>query len=837
MPELVLVGLGSFLWNPNNTADLLGPGQTPDGEDPVLITNDYLLTAVRALAYVVQDRVRRAVDYRNLGSEELGSVYESLLELHPVLNVPARTFELSVAAGNERKTTGSYYTPDSLVQCLLDSALEPVVEDRLKGKRGSDAELALLDLKVCDPASGSGHFLIAAAHRLARHLARIRTGESEPSPDDYQHALRDVIGHCIYGVDINPMAVELCKVSLWVEALEPGKPLTFLDHHIQCGNSLLGATPALLKKGIPDDAFKPIEGDDNKVCAELKKDNKQERKDYELGYRDFHFVIEMGNLPAEFARLTSEDDESFATVKDKERKYADLVRGTAYQNARLLADAWCATFVWKKDDSELGRLCPTERMFRNLQSSPHTLLPGVREEIERLSQEYQFIHWHLACPDVFQSPAEGETAMNELAGWDGGFDVVLGNPPWERVNLQEREWFAERVPQIAQAPNTAARRQLISALKVAHPATYETFRAALRNAAVMIHFGRNSGRFPLCGRGDVNLYAVFAELMQVLLGVKGRAGRIVPSGIVTTNTTRFFFAALIETQSLVSFFDFDNRKGIFPAVQGNVRFCLLTTSRQENQDFEIAAQLSRPAELNSPEFRYRMTFEDVHRINPRTPTCPLLPTVNDAEIVKLLYRRNGCVADEESPSGDNRFTFRRMLHMSDDSGLFCTLEGLQEAGLRRSGNVFLMNDKLFVPLYEAKLAHQYNHRAATFEGIEPRRRFGVHPGTKPTFPQHLGEADFAILPRYWVPIEAVNQKEPCAQWLMAFRDAISAVADSRSLVASVLPVYGVGHTCSLFFVAGTGADACCAIAAFNSFAMDYVLRQKAERSPRKFFHY
>src|SRR5690606_3627957 len=150
------------------------------------------LLAIRELAYVEQDRVLRTVDYRSLGSEELGSVYESLLELHPVMNVAAKSIELVTAAGNERKRTGAYYTPDSLVQGLLDSALDPVVEDRRKGKKGEQAEQALLGITVCDPACGSGHFLIAAAHRLARHLARIRTGESEPSPEDYQHALRDV---------------------------------------------------------------------------------------------------------------------------------------------------------------------------------------------------------------------------------------------------------------------------------------------------------------------------------------------------------------------------------------------------------------------------------------------------------------------------------------------------------------------------------------------------------------------------------------------------------------------------------------------------------------------
>src|SRR5439155_21124709 len=161
-----------------------------------------------------------------------------------------------------------------------DSALDPVVE-AIKGKTAVEVENAILTLKVCDPAVGSGHFLVGAAHRLARHLARVRAlahDESEPSPLLYQHALRDVIGRCLYGVDMNPMAAELCRVSLWLDALEPGKPLSFLDHHIRVGNSLLGATPELIAAGLPDEAFTPIEGDDKQACALLKKRNKAERE-------------------------------------------------------------------------------------------------------------------------------------------------------------------------------------------------------------------------------------------------------------------------------------------------------------------------------------------------------------------------------------------------------------------------------------------------------------------------------------------------------------------------------------------------------------------------------
>ena len=329
-PHLALPALGSFLWSRAATPDL--PGPAPCGSDPVphplLIRNEDLLDALRALAFVQRDKVLRDVDYRNLGAEELGSVYESLLELHPEISILGRSFELCSAAGNERKTTGSYYTPDSLVQCLLDSALEPVVAEAIKGKPAVEAEKALLALKACDPACGSGHFLIAAAHRLARHLARIRTGESEPSPQDYQHALRDVIGHCIYGVDINPMAVELCKVSLWMEALESGKPLSFLDHRIQAGNSLIGTTPGLLAHGIPDDAFEPTEGDDKKYCAEWKKANKRERQDRAKGQGELFKQPweQLGNLAASLAKLDAVSDETLDGVHVKQRSYEELVK-------------------------------------------------------------------------------------------------------------------------------------------------------------------------------------------------------------------------------------------------------------------------------------------------------------------------------------------------------------------------------------------------------------------------------------------------------------------------------------------------------------------------------
>ena len=245
IPALGLVPLGSSLWSPDTISDI----------HQAQIDNRHLLAATHHLCFTrdAQAKALRPVDYRNLGSEELGSVYESLLELHANINSDARTFKLDTAAGSERKVTGSYYTPTVLIDRLLDEALDPLLD---RAETASDPEKALLDLRVLDPACGSGHFCIAAAHRIAGRLATTRAVDNEPTPGEIRTALRDVIGRCIYGIDINPMAVELCKVSLWLEANHNGQPLSFLDHHIVCGNSILGTTPELLADGVPDKCFR-----------------------------------------------------------------------------------------------------------------------------------------------------------------------------------------------------------------------------------------------------------------------------------------------------------------------------------------------------------------------------------------------------------------------------------------------------------------------------------------------------------------------------------------------------------------------------------------------------
>lgn len=432
---LGLTSLGSLLWSQHETADLTH----------AYIDNAHLLEAVRNLAFVYDDeaRVRRPVDYQNLGTEELGSIYESLLELHAVADPGTRAFDLGPTAGSERKTTGSYYTPPELISRLLDDALDPVIKD---ARDKAEPEQALLELKVLDPACGSGHFLIAAAHRIADALASVREGGTEPSPKASRAALREVVSRCLYGIDINPMAVELCKVSLWLESNTPGRPLSFLDHRIVCGNSLLGATPRLVAEGIPNAAFKTLTGDDKEHVSALRRTNKKERKQRSQGLLalDWSPASAGIRLASAVHQIDKSADNTAEEVVAKEEEYARLRSSGPAMKEKLIADAWCAAFVAPK---KAGQPAITDNTLRALQARSHEELIATiwssRQQVETddyqsatiasildLADQHQFTHLHLTFPDVFQLPEDPSDAANEHTGWSGGFDAVVGNPPF-----------------------------------------------------------------------------------------------------------------------------------------------------------------------------------------------------------------------------------------------------------------------------------------------------------------------------------------------------------------------------------------------------------------------
>ena len=417
--------------------------------------NEAFLDAMRNLSTFRDGDVTRRVNYAHLDVEEFGSVYESLLDYRPVVltenEETSRRPSFRLAAGTERKQTGSYYTPPELVRELVDSALVPVVNEKLQAAKTPDAkQQALLSLRVCDSAAGSGHFLLAAARRIARELARVRSGEEEPAPAEYRTALRDVVRNCIYAVDKNPLAVDLCKVALWIESHAAGLPLSFLDHHIKCGDSLVGVRDIdVLETGIPDDAYKAVTGDDKKAATQYRKRNRLERQ----GQTTLPTLQPVADAMAdEWAAFAGLEERSPAEVKAKEDRYQDLRgRDTPWWEQKVACDLWTYAFFapLQTQTSARPNTAPTTDNVRQALANRGTQ-PQMEASAIAASLTNGFFHWPLEFPDVFEN--------------NGGFDVVLGNPPWDQVQLDPGEFFATRDHSITAQPNMAARNRAIEQL-------------------------------------------------------------------------------------------------------------------------------------------------------------------------------------------------------------------------------------------------------------------------------------------------------------------------------------------------------------------------------------
>jgi hypothetical protein len=723
-PELGLPALGGFLFSP-------GAAEALDGCD---IDNHHLLTAVRALAVVGEGRARRPVSFRELGARELGSVYESLLELVPVVNARAGTFELRAASGNERKTTGSYYTPEPLIQALLDSALEPVLEE---AARKPDYEAAILGLRVCDPACGSGHFLISAAHRIAHRLATLRSGGVEPSIDALNHARRDVIGHCLYGVDLNPMAVELCKVSLWLEALEPGKPLTFLENRVKQGNSLLGATPALLAAGIPDEAFTAIEGDDKEYVKKYKKANKEERKkrgQFALFDKSLEPWDRLGDVTAAARVVESVPDDTLPAVRRKENEYAKMIRSSSYRFSRLWADAWCAAFVWKKTDEFPYPI--TEEEFRRLEATPHNVKPWMEEEIQRLADQYGFFHWHIEFPDVFRAEAEPEVRGNDPTGWTGGFDVVLGNPPWETMSPDVKEFFSIYKPSIR--IETAAEQSATVAELLREDTIRQGWENHRRTLYSLVLFLRESGRYRLfaegnLGKGDFNVYRMFVELGMQILGHDGSISQIVPDGFYSGANSSAIRAEIFAGYSAQILLGFENHRGAwFEGIHASTKFTLYSARKGGSTDhldvaFSIKSQSQLTQVLSGELLRVPMSI--IREFAPETLSVMEFQEQLEVDIAAKMY-------SSWSKFGQVVTGFPHRRYMREiDMGTERDLLSEQRSGL---------------PVFEGRMVGQFDHRA---KGYRSGRGRAAEWQDLP-----FTSESKAICPQWYVPSEQVPSR-------------------------------------------------------------------------------
>ena len=734
---------------------LFAPGAIPD-LDVAALPNRALMEAIYRLAWLSEDDGIVLVNWRDMETEELGSVYEGLLELTPRLTDEGRGFAFAEGAetrGNARKTSGSYYTPDSLVQLLLDSALDPVL-DRVE-READDVAAALLGVTVIDPACGSGHFLLAAARRLATRLARSRAG-GVASAEDYRHALRDVVRSCIHGVDLNPMAVELCKVALWIEALEPGRPLSFLENHIRCGDSLVGVFDyGTLKKGLPDEAFDPLTGDDKAVAKAYAVINKEQRD----GKTASGLIGEL-RMPAEITsgaeRLLSMPEDTLEEIEAKRKAFERLISGQTWWRLKAACDMYVAAFLMPKtgeipDPRKAARLLvpTTEAIWRTVQGG------DIRGDVQAAAIDFaernSAFHWPLEFP---------------LHMAKGGFDAVVGNPPWERIKLQEQEFFAARDAEIAMAPNKSERDKLIKELKKAEPGTAEArlsaeFDLAKRSAEAASVFVRKTGRYPLTGTGDVNTYALFAEHFARLArkgtdaSPSGRAGVIVPTGIATDSSTSAFFGDLVAGNKLAALYDFENREKLFPAVDSRVKFSILAIGQADRARF--AAFLLNPAGLEEAERQVELVPDDFRLFNPNTLTAPLFRSRHDKELTRKLYRAAPVLIrerSEHSDGDDNPWGISiqsRLWHMAEDSAWFLTGEQLSGQGFYRDGPDWQHQDgRRYVPLFEAKMIHHFDHRFGSYAGLDARPGDGSLPETPASL---KANTNYEAEPWYWVPEE------------------------------------------------------------------------------------
>jgi hypothetical protein len=471
-------------------------------------------------------------------------------------------------------------------------------------------------------------------------------------------------------------------------------------------------------------------------------------------------------------------------------------------------------------------------VFRNIEMNPYSISTWMRDEIIRLRDQFQFFHWHLAFPGVFRVPTKDEMPENEQAGWSGGFDVVLGNPPWERIKIQEQEWFASRRPDIANAANAAQRRRMITALVYEDPVIHAAFTEDRRQAEGESHLVRNSDHYPLCGRGDVNTYSIFAETMRLVISPIGRVGCIVPSGIATDDTTKYFFQDLMETQSLASLYSFENREKLFPAVDSRYSFCLLTLAgraRPASTGAEFAFFLHVVEELQDSEHRFRLSATDLTLLNPNTRTCPIFRSKRDMELTKRIYMHIP-VLFKESPPEENPWgvSFNRMFDMANDSHLFRTRTQLETDEWKLEGNVFYKDGERYLPLFEGKMIWHFDHRFAGYDGL-------LQADSELSESQHDNPSMLSI-PRYWIheshmPDLMGDERKA----LLAFRD-ITNSTNFRTAIISIIPLIPCGHTLPLMTL---DTEYNCEIANLScnvsSFVFDYVARQKLGGTHMTFF--
>ncbi len=835
------------------------------------ISNEQLLAAFSCLNEFKDEKQNRVkINYSSLDVEEFGSVYEGILEMRAVITqgASASSWDFTFGAGLDRKSSSSYYTRPDLVQSLIRTTLEPVIKERMAKQPTTEAKIHnLLSIKLCDAASGSGHIVLAMARTLAWYICTLRTGEDNPASQDYRQALREVIQKCIYAVDYNPDAVELCKVVLWIEGYCAGKPLSFLDHHIRCGNSVVGVTNLdVLLDGVPKEAFTADSKETKKKIVEL---NKQALKDVKL-VRDgqsaglsmtlFSNDIAIQSIDSEQVGLAGKvkeinalPEESLLQELTKQSKWEDLMKSPRVECLRRACDIYAYSFYKQFKEGDLDSVIyedtetftpfnvPYTRTVYNalqeikyLDYTPEEMegLPVLpddfKEEINDVARANRFFHWCVEFPEVF---ADG-----------GGFDVMCGNPPWDKLQMEDEKWFVGKDDSIVNAANQAARNRKIEQLKETNPNLYHEYISARESVASQSKYIKSSGRFSLTNRGKIELSSLFAEVCTDFS--KEAWGLVIPTSIAFGDSTKYFFEKLVTENRLKSLYDFENREKLFD-IDSRYKFCLLTAGQQQDKPREVSGgfYLTRLDHLLDPNRIYKLETADFAKLNPNTKTCPIFRTSKDAILTKKLYSNAPILINEETGENPWDIRFATLFNMATASSQFKTRQQLYDMEGIQTGNCFDVNGDRFVPLYEGKMIWFYNHHYGEFPMEDVTRPSSI-PSTKS---ETLHDPYSALRPWYWVKEKDVKSKliktdsednilwEWTHSFYIGFRDVTNAT-NERTCVASLMPsTSGAGHKAPLVFTSRGLIPSCALLAMMSSLTFDFIARQKVGGSSMGFF--
>lgn len=837
------------------------------------VSNHDVLTAFSALNEFTDERQQRVkINYSSLDVEEFGSVYEGILEMRPFVQpgVSAADWQFGFVGGLDRQSTSSYYTRPDLVQNLIKTTLEPVIKEKISHLSTTEEKVkALLNMKVCDAASGSGHIVLAMARTIAWYICTLRTGEDNPASLDYRQALREVISRCVYAVDYNPDAVELCKVVLWIEGYCAGKPLSFLDHHIRCGNSVLGVSALqMLIDGVPD---KALTAEDKDTLKALKKMNQEAIKavngdsgnEQLLGLENSFGVENMTaaqiGLADKIRFINHLPEDTLEEEIIKQERWKELMDSARVDCLRRACDIYTYAFYntvkheeiikEKEDVNGKWQLEPevpyTKTVIRALQEIDAMeclekgkplptyylqLSADFKTEVKRMADEQRFFHWCVEFPEVFAS--------------NKGFDVMCGNPPWDKLQMEEEKWFAGKNNDIVKAANQADRKKKISQLEAEDPILYQEFQKACNAIASQSNFVKNSGRFPFTAVGKLELSSLFAELC--LSFTKEAWGLVLPTGIAVNDSNKHFFSKLIDENRLISLYDFENREKLFD-IDSRFKFCLITAGKAQAEPRTVSGgfYLTRIDHLLDPRRIYTLRTDDFARFNPNTKLCPIFRTAKDANLTAKIYRNAPILINDETNENPWGIRFMMMFNMASASSLFYTRKQLDDMGGELHGNSYNVGNEIYVPLYEGKMFWHYNHHYAEFPNeYEVQKRPS---SINSTLIGTLADSNSSITPWYWVKKSLVDERLTDKdrngnvrwQWkhsyYIAFRDVTNAT-NERTCVATLMPSgVAAGDKAPLVFTSRSLIPSACFAAMLSSLVFDYVARQKVGGSSMALF--